>query len=323
MTTELYQEIMRKYDEKQSKADRLADLRRNEIYEKLPEIQDIDNKLLSFNLSLVSIMADTDKDRKKTRTEDLKTEMSSLIERKAALLTSNGYPADYMENVYECPLCHDTGFIENEQCSCFKQAVREGLFADSSMKSENDGETFQDFSLDYYSDTFDPRLRTSIRLYMKGVLDICKRFSEKPKGNLLFTGHTGLGKSYLCHAIAKGLLDKNTDVICDSSFMILDKLLDIRFGRDKDSDYADSIFGCSVLIIDDLGSENINSAVNTELFNLLNYRLINKLPTVISTNLSINDIKNTYSERIFSRLFGEYTIIPFYGEDIRILKKRR
>lgn len=323
MTPELYREIMRTYSDKQSRALRLSDMRREEIYSRIPEIQSIDESLMSFNISLVKIMQDPDTQKRKSKTEKLKNRISDMLSKKNYLLLRNGYPENYIEDVYECPLCRDTGFIENEPCSCFKSAIRQKLYSDSSLKSENDSESFSSFSLEYYSDAPDPRLKTSVRKYMENVLNICKSFAENPIGNLLFTGHTGLGKSFLCHSIAKELLDKNTDVVCDSAFMLFDRLLNRRFGRETDDEYKNSVFNCSLLIIDDLGAENINSAANAEFFNLLNYRLTSRKPTIISSNLSMTDIKQTYSERIFSRIMGEYKIIPFFGEDIRILKRKR
>ncbi|MCC8098381.1 MAG: ATP-binding protein, partial [Eubacterium sp.] len=290
----------------------------------VPRIQEIDGELLSLNVRLARLMGFTaDMQERKRAGEALREKTLSLINEKASLMAEKGYPEDYLENVYVCPLCRDTGFIENERCSCFKALEREKMYSDSSMKSENDNETFETFSLDYYSDEINPRLKTSERKYMENVYNICKRFSEKPEGNMLFTGRPGLGKSFLCHAITKAVLDRGTDAVCESAFVLFDRLIKNRFGKEEDSEYKDSIFNTPLLIIDDLGTENINSASLAELFNIINYRLINKKPVIISTNFSLSDIKQLYTERIFSRIVGEYRIVSFFGSDIRLLKRKR
>ncbi len=323
MTPEFYREIMSSYNEKQTRAARLSAEREEEIYSVIPRIRDIDRELLSLNVSLAKMLRYTNPEARKKISRRYRERTSALIEEKTFLITQKGYPSDYLENVYECPLCRDTGFVENVQCQCFKKAVREKMYADSSMKSENDGESFESFSLGYYSDEINPRLGISERKHMEGIYSRCLGFAENPRGNLLFTGNAGLGKSFLCHAITKESLNRGRDAVCESAFVLFDRLIKDRFGKEPDSEYKESIFNTPLLIIDDLGTENVNSASSAELFNIINYRLINKKPTVISTNLSPTDIKKIYSERIFSRIMGEYNVIPFFGQDIRILKRKR
>ncbi|MCD8090541.1 MAG: ATP-binding protein [Clostridiales bacterium] len=322
MTPEFYREIMRVYNQKQTKAARLSAEREAEVYSAVPRVRDIDRELLSLNAGLAKMFSYTNGEARLKVSHQYRERTTALIKEKTELLTQNGYPADYLENVYECPVCRDTGFVENEQCSCFKKAVREKMYADSSMRSENDNETFESFSLDYYSDEIIPRLNKSVRKYMEGVYIQCENFADKPEGNMFFTGNPGLGKSFLCHAITKRLLDRGVDVVCESAFALFDKLIKDRFGKEPDSEYKESIFNTPLLIIDDLGTENINSASSAELFNIINYRLVNKKPVILSTNLTFDNIKRLYSERIISRIMGEYKVIPFFGQDIRILKKK-
>ncbi len=323
MTPEIYGRIMNEYNNRQNRALRLADRRREEIFAKIPRIRQICEELGGVSALMARVFETDDLSHRAQRLNDIKSRTEALIKEKKKLLTDFGYPADYMENVYVCPICRDTGFVDDEQCSCFKACVREKMYEDSSMKSENDGECFEALKLDFYSDEINPRIGTSVRKYMEEVVKICRSFANAPKGNMLFTGGTGLGKSFLCHSIAKELLSVNTDVVCDTAFSLFDKLIKNRFDINSEREYKDSIFNCTVLIIDDLGTETINQITAAELFNIINYRLINKKPTVISTNLSIEKIKEVYSERIFSRIVGEYRVIPFFGSDIRILKKRK
>lgn len=322
MNPDLYREIMQDYNEKQIAAQRLRESRIREVSLKIPRISQIDTELLSFTRSLALIMKSADISQRSLKAQGLKAKTKALLAEKTRLLEENGYPKDYLENVYICPHCRDTGYVGNTPCSCFKQAEREKLYEKSAMKSENSDEAFSTFSLDYYSDQINPKLKTSPRNHMERVFKFCLGFATEPKGNLIFTGSPGLGKSFLCHAIAKELLEKNKEVICGSAFTILDRLISHRFGRTDETDFKNKVMNTPTLIIDDLGTENTNSAANAELFNLLNHRLINALPTVISTNLSLAELKEVYSERIFSRIMGEYTILPFYGSDIRIIKRR-
>lgn len=322
MNPELYREIMQDYNDKQLKARRLRELRIRELNGKIPELSQIDSELVSFAQKLAEIMKTSAPEKRIQKAAYLKEKTKNLLAEKEKLLRENGYPPNYLEDVYACPLCHDTGYIENSPCTCFKQAERAKLYEKSAMKSETEGEAFDTFLLSYYSDAVNPKLKTSPRKLMETVLSRCISFAEKPEGNLLFTGNTGLGKSFLCHAIARELSENNREVICDGAFTLFDRLISHRFGRSDETEYKDKIMNTPTLIIDDLGTENINSAANAELFNLLNYRLINKLPTVISTNLSLSELKETYSERILSRIMGEYQIFPFYGSDIRIIKRK-
>ncbi len=323
MTPEIYSKIMNEYNFKQTKAAKLADRRREEIFYNIPRIKDISEELGEVSVLMAKTFETENLDKRAERLADIKRRTEALLNEKKQLLTSSGYPADYMENVYVCPICKDTGFVDNEQCSCFKASVREKMYEDSSMKSENDSECFDEFRFDFYSDKINPKLGTSVRRYMEGVVKLCKDFSSAPEGNILFTGGTGLGKSFLCHSITKALLDNNIDVVCDTAFSLFEKLIKNRFDIDSEREYKDSVFNCSVLVIDDLGTESINKITASELFNIINHRLINKKPVVISTNLSPEKIKEAYSERISSRIMGEYRVIPLFGPDIRILKKQK
>lgn len=324
MTPELYRDIMQVYNEKQTRAKRLSAKREAEVYNAVPRIRDIDGELLRLNTSLAKLFGcQTDLQTRQNLSRDYREKAEALLAEKNSLLSQKGYPPGYLENVYECPLCCDTGFVENEECVCFKAAAREKMFSGSSVKSENDDETFERFSLDYYSDEINPQIKTSERKYMENVVAMCKKFAQNPKGNLLFTGSPGLGKSFLCHAAAREVIERGEEVVCESAFSLFDKLIKDRFGRETDSDYKNSVFNAYLLIIDDLGTENINSASSAELFNIINHRLVNKKPVIISTNLSLSDIKQLYSERIFSRIVGEYKFVPFFGPDIRILKRKK
>jgi len=159
---------------------------------------------------------------------------------------------------------------------------------------------------------------------MKSVHQICLDFVDTfdtAFNNLILYGHSGLGKTFLCNAIAKEILDSGHTVIYLSAFQLFRLFENYRFHKDEEivtNDDIENIFQCDLLIIDDLGTEFLNALTRSELFNCLNTRLLNEKPTVISTNLAPNEWGDNYSERITSRIFGYYSQLMFIGSDIRL-----
>ena len=150
--------------------------------------------------------------------------------------------------------------------------------------------------------------------------EFINNFDKNNGDNLLFYGTTGLGKTFLCNCIAKSLLDKNKIVIYQTAFTILDILEERRFGKgDKEmSNYQyELLFDADLLIIDDLGTEVSNTFTNAEIFNIVNTRLLRSKKTIISTNLTPKEISDTYTDRVFSRIFDKFNPLKFYGNDLR------
>jgi DNA replication protein DnaC len=294
--------------------------RREEINSKFPQVSEIERKIgrLSAELSLSAIRGNTVTDKDFS---DLKDKVTSLRAEKYELLVSNGYPMDYLELRYDCPICSDTGYVGNERCSCYKEKISKLYLKDSNLVKILSKNDFKNFSLNYYSTENSGYEKDNPRKNMEKVLSACYKFIDNfnnSNENLLFYGTPGTGKTHLSHAIAAELLNLGYFVLYKTSEDLIQDLRDIRFNKDK---YREEVLDfCDLLIIDDLGTEENNDFSRAEFFNLLNKRLLNEKKLIISTNLELENILKNYNDRITSRLLGNFTICKFYGDDIRVKK---
>lgn len=314
--------IMRSYEEKQLRSQNILLQHYKEIYNKIPKIQELENSISFLSVQQAKKLLDGDD----SALDTLRTQIYELRQEKSALLKEHGYPDDYLEQTYECPLCKDTGYIGNKKCACFKKAAIDLLYAQSNLKEILQKENFKTFSLAYYSDNFvDPRTGRSSLATMKEALNVCKHFAEhfgeEPR-NLFLYGDTGVGKTFLSNCIAKELIDKAYSVIYFTAFELFDIFEKSKFGKDDAAEAMNAhIFDCDLLIIDDLGTELPNSFTTSRLFLCLNERLLRKKSTIISTNLALDTFVEYYSERTFSRITSNYRMLKLIGDDIRIKKK--
>lgn len=321
--------ILNQYSQKKSKAEFEAEVRKQELYKKYPELQEVDNKLTTLAISTAkSLINNNDKNL----LDNLNKNIESLKEKKKSILKSLNLSEDYFLPHYECSICKDSGYITNpdystSMCSCLKQRLYDEQYNKSNM-SNLDIQNFNNFSDLLYSDKADENKyhttlspRENINLIKNICMEFIKNFDDKNQKNLLFTGNTGLGKTFLSSCIANELIKAGKNVLYQTSPVMLDSIIDYRFGKNKDSNILDSILNVDLLIIDDLGTECINNMKFTELFNIINSRILsNNTKTLISTNLSVNELLKNYDERIFSRFAGNYNICKFFGDDIRLQK---
>ncbi|MGN0437388.1 MAG: ATP-binding protein [Lachnospiraceae bacterium] len=324
LTDQQYDEIMGIYYENQLNNKEEERNRKAEIYEKIPEIEAIDSELASASVAAA---------RNKLLGNDVsieaaKKENASRIKRKESLLVQNGYPVDYLKPIYTCPLCQDTGRTENGYCICFQQAQLKYLYSQSTIENNLAMDNFDTFSLAYYSkenDGVHPITPYDNMEYIYNeTLDFVKNFDENG-GNLFFYGGTGLGKTFLSNCIAKYLLDRNHTVLYQSAIHLFEICADVIMNKNNNPNSKklyQYIFDCDLLIIDDLGTESKTSFITSEVYDILNTRLREHKPTVISCNLTLKEISQRYSDRIVSRILSEYKAFQFYGDDIRILKKK-
>lgn len=315
-----YQAIMRIYNERQYQDRYEQDIRRREVYEKLPQVKAIEEELGSQAVTLARLLLDGDEkaaEASRRRTEQLR-------QQKAELMAGAGYPADYMEMRYHCPECRDTGYVERKRCRCFRREQMRLLYAQSNIEAVLERENFDTFTYRVYDDRkIIPGIEMTAAQYMRQVRGWCMDFVEnfeQKGGNLIFTGSTGVGKTFLTHCIAKALIDRYQSVVYLSSGDLFDIFSKNKFHYEPEDDAQDmysGILDCDLLIIDDLGTELNNSFVSSQLFYCVNERLNRGKSTVISTNLSMSMLRDAYSDRVSSRIVGRYTIIPLYGDDIR------
>lgn len=321
MKNKYVNEILNEYERLQENAKLSQKQRQEEIYRKFPKIQLIDEKIKGVGFDIASsifkeINIESYIEEKKKIITDLRIE-------KAEILAANNFPVDYLDIKYICPKCKDTGYILNEKCSCFRQKLIDKFYQQSNLKEVLKKENFDNFQISYYSNTIDKDQGLSPRKNMEGIASYCIGFYkefDKLNESLLFSGSSGLGKTFLSNCIAKELLDKGKVVIYQTSSNLIDILRTLRFEENSDKDQIDEILGCDLLIIDDLGTEPNTAYSHSELFNIINTRILASKKMIISTNLSLEDIHNYYPERITSRIYGHFKYFEFFGDDIRIRK---
>lgn len=321
-----YNKILRDYDRKQLENKHNLDLRVKEAYEKIPKLKEIDNTMIAAAMDNAKILlADSNNDMP---IEELKKAAEIAKRKRETLLLDHGFPKDYLNIQYQCKDCKDTGYTDNEKCHCFKQSIVSILYSQSNIKTAIKKENFSNFSFDFYPDNYiDEAIGLSPRQNMEKVVEKSKNFINKFNSdfqNLLIYGNTGVGKTFLSNCIAKELLVRSYTVIYLTSFQLFDILEKNKFNRNEDSQEIQNqfnfILSCDLLIIDDLGTELTNSFINSQLYLCINERYLREKSTIISTNLSLDNIKDKYSERIFSRLISNYTLLKIIGSDIRFTK---
>ncbi len=243
-----------------------------------------------------------------------------LQKKRRELLVSLGYPEDYTEIKYTCPDCSDTGAVGTRVCRCYKEIVVRERIAASAMGKLIEKQSFDNFDLKYYE--YDAKVHEKMKMILAMAKNYVKNFAEK-KDNLLLIGPTGTGKTHISTAIARELIHNGYDVIYDSTQNIISDFESDRFRSNygKEEKSAEKYLDCALLIIDDLGTEFSNQFTVSTLYNLLNTRQNKGLATIISTNLSPDELARKYEDRIYSRIIGGGSkIMPFEGKDIRIQK---
>lgn len=314
----IYSSIMQGYEDRLNDDKRLQRRRRQEIYAKLPDFKALDDEIadISTEAALRSI------DGSNTAAADAISRIGVISEKKRLLLTAAGFPADYLEMHYTCPYCNDTGFVGREKCRCLKQRIIDALYRRYPAFSRLREENFNTFSFEYFSGSS----LEEMKVIHAAALDFVNKFANTYE-NMLFYGNVGCGKTFLTNCIAGALLDKGFSVVYLSAFQLFD-ILNAHTFRSRDNtaaseDLYTNLFSCELLIIDDLGTEILSSAVSSELFQLLNSRDISQLSTIISSNLSLQKLRDNYSERSMSRILGNYKLYKFEGNDIRLMKRRK
>ena len=315
---ELTAKISNYYEDLRRKNSEIHEKRMEEIYKKIPEIRQIDS--LIRDIALRESMEQI-KNPNQDRSLEASEKIYNLKLKKMDFLEKKGYPRDYLEEIYTCKNCHDTGINEDdEKCHCLKKLIVSELYDRSSISYMLERENFDKFDLNVFSEKVYEKYQMSPRENMENILAISKNyiktFHEKNDLNLLLWGPTGQGKTFLLNCIAKELIKEDVIVIYQTAYEILKTIEDRKFKNINDDKY-NLYFEADLLIVDDLGIEFVNSFTTSEIFNIINTRLLRGKKTLISTNLSPKELSETYTDRVFSRVFQKFVPIKFFGPDLR------
>lgn len=297
---------------RQDNAESTAMAHREELCSLSADFKTSEEQYRRLSRALIKAVATRESDE---RIENIRKGLRECLKQESEIAESLGYGEKYIYPDYYCKLCNDQGLRENgEECTCLKTLRKNMKYSEfcSSIPLEHYG--FDSFSLDYYDG--------DNRKNMEKVLDICKEFSKKlPKsGNLIFSGGTGLGKTHLSLSIVKAAAEKGLSVMYNSAQNFFHSIERDSFGR-ADNDTAENLIFCDLCVLDDLGAEFSTQFTSSALYNIINSRITANRPTVINTNLSLEEFEKRYGERIFSRIIGCYEWVQFCGKDIRIQKK--
>jgi DNA replication protein DnaC len=324
MNSEVLKQILNEFERRRDRALHEQKMRQEKVYLKVPEIKEIDAQISKTGFLIAKAVLNNPENYMEY-IEKIQKDMEQLKMKKAVLLTENNITLEYLDVNFQCNVCKDTGYLpDGQMCNCLKQELINKAYKMSNLENVLKKENFRTFKIDIFPDKPFNGEKLTPRENMMNILSISEgfvnNFDNNNGDNLLFYGTTGLGKTFLCNCIAKALLDKNKIVIYQTAFKILETIEDHRFRRGEsqfnNEDY-NLLFDADLLIIDDLGTEVTNTFTNAETFNIVNTRIIKGKKTIISTNLTPKQITETYSDRIFSRVYEKFIPLKFYGPDLR------
>lgn len=332
MSNDILNSLLSEYEQKKHNAEINFEHKKNELYKKIPRLQEIDDELNSVAISETkNILLGNS-----SSLDNLHIKIYKLKKEKEEILEKNKISQDFLKPKYECDICKDTGYIKSGtsatvMCSCLKQKLLNISYNKSNMTNLNK-ENFNNFNENIFSGEVSKSFGISPRQNIVNIknkcIDFINNFDNPETNSLLFTGNTGLGKTYMSNCIANELIKKGKNVLYQTAPILLETIIDNKFNKYKTSNsdnFYKNVLEADLLIIDDLGTECLNSMKLSELYTVLNTRLLNfnnKITkTIISTNLNIDAIFNNYEERIGSRIAGYYDIYFFFGDDLRLKKK--
>ena len=316
LTNSQYDMIMKTYEERQYANRQALDKRQALVAKNLPEYGEISSQISSLSIQQASKLLEGDE----TALSELKKALALLREKKKNILKNAGLPSDYLEMKYHCSDCKDTGYTGTTKCHCFKKQIITLLYQQSNIQEMLKEHNFSTLSYEFYKD--------NDLLHFKNAVKNCKDFIDcfnSDYHNLFFYGTVGTGKSFLSGCIAKELMDRGNSVIYFSSTGLFEKISQMSFDYTTKDDLADlyeDLYSCDLLIIDDLGTELTTNFSSSQFFSCLNERILRKKSIIISTNLSLQELRDRYSDRIFSRITSNFKLCKITGPDIRMYKKR-
>ena len=319
---------MARYNEdRQRRAEAFA-ARQKQIFREIPRLEEIDRELRGTMSQIIASALRRGTDPMPAL-RVIRNQNLDLQRERSALLMEHGYEPDELEERPDCILCGDTGFRDGTMCRCLRKYYAREQIRELSRMLDMGTASFETFDFDWYSDEVNANLGISPRENMEKNFDTCQDYAHqfgRRSGNLLLSGLPGLGKTFLSACIARVVSENGFSVVYDTATHIFAQFEAAKFRREEDEGAAEDVdrcMNCDLLIVDDLGTEMTTSFVQSALYQIVNGRLMAGKQTIISTNLSPEEIGRRYSEQILSRIEGEYQVLLFFGEDIRRLKKER
>ena len=307
----------------QAKEDRESENRQHlaEAYALVPRIREIDIQLRRTMAQAVQAVFASGGNVEAAMEQAKNANLTLQMEREE--LVNEYFEDGYLDDSPICDRCGGSGYVGSNMCECLAELCRQEQKKELSLLSGGK-ENFSQFRLEYYPDRIDREWGVSIRTIMEKTYQTCRRyamtFSER-SDNLLFSGGTGLGKTFLSACIARAVADRGYSVAYESAPHLFTKLERARFNGDEEARRQAEKYGTyDLLIVDDLGTEMGGQFTTSALYTLINDRILNGKPTIISTNLNTDDLARRYSPQIASRLNGNFLRVPFLGDDIRVKK---
>lgn len=316
-----YEAIIKRYGKARDDSRYALEARKEEVYSSVPGYRELADSVSTLSVDCARRMLDGEDGA----LDELRGRLAEIAARQKELLAAAGYPPDYLEPVFSCPDCQDTGYVTSpdtglrEKCRCFRQQEISILYEQSNIQNLIKKENFSTLSSQYY--------KGEDLQHFNAAVDFSRKFVQNFKQdyhNLFFYGTVGTGKSFLSGCIANELLKQGHSVIYFSASGLFDTLARYAFDarlKEEQHDFCEDIYGCDLLIIDDLGTEVTNNFVSSQLFVCLNERHLRRKATIISTNVTLEEFRDRYSDRIFSRITSSFTLRKLTGPDIRICKK--
>ncbi len=323
--SELHNEIMREYDAIRAKNQSEHKKIKENIYKHFPRIKEIEEALSSISLKACNNMLNTPENHSEIMNK-LKADTQRLVNEKNSLLESAGISPQCTEEIYSCHLCKDKGSYDNKWCECYYAKLQKLMQKKSNINAEK-MHSFEAYDFSIYSDTVDEAYGISPRDNAKNNYGISRgytNFDTNISKQLLFYGSTGLGKTFTSECIAREFIKKGKDVYYTSAPKLFSVFEDYKFGRNTTAEakrIIDYISAVDLLIIDDLGTEFRTQYIDSILFDIINTRTNENQHMIISTNLTPSQLETTYSQRISSRILGNFELLLFFGNDLRLNKR--
>ena len=311
----------------QAQAQREAELaaHQEQAYEQFPRLREIDRQLRLTAARAVAAAFRKNEDPAQAIAA-LRDENLALQQERDWILEAGGFEEGFLDATPVCEHCGGRGYVGSEMCTCLRELCRQEQKKELTTLFLTGKESFDNFSLSYYPDTPDPAIGISPRRLMQMTLTRCKRYASEfslRSESLLFSGATGLGKTFLSACIARQVADKGFSVVYQSAGQLFSDFETAKFGErtDENQRLPQKYLICDLLIIDDLGTEMTTQFTISALYNVINTRMTQYRPTIVSTNLTPEALDSRYSPQIASRLQGTYRLFQFFGNDIRLLQK--